>query len=32
MPDECPGTLAELRSQRLKQGTNSRELDDLNGK
>uniref|UniRef100_A0A1I8B1X1 Saposin B-type domain-containing protein n=1 Tax=Meloidogyne hapla TaxID=6305 RepID=A0A1I8B1X1_MELHA len=34
VPDECPGTLAELRSQRKKQKQepNSRELDNLNGK
>nr|CAD2136455.1 unnamed protein product [Meloidogyne enterolobii] len=30
VPDECPGTLAELRSQRLKLETSSRELDNLN--
>ncbi|CAK5073771.1 unnamed protein product [Meloidogyne enterolobii] len=30
VPDECPGTLAELRSQRVKLETSSRELDNLN--
>ncbi|KAF7627198.1 hypothetical protein Mgra_00009512 [Meloidogyne graminicola] len=30
MPEECPGTLAEMRSQRLRKEMNSKELDNLN--